>query len=588
MAGTDDEIVIGANQMTFQQDGAALGCQTQYQYVDPGQASATFSNFDLTGGARVRYYAPSDATYVPDASGGGTLGTPSTAAVWNAPGDVVSNPETGWWRIVTCADPGNQFIQEGQNGVPTYLEQPPTPALALAIDDGVTQVAVGQSVTYGIVVSNTASGATAGAANDAVVSVTLPAGLTYSSCAAPTPADGTWVCSESAGVVTFTQDGWINAGEKAELELTATIGATAVDPVVVPATVTYQDLLGNPFPPASGSDSDALVVAADLGITLLDSADPVQPGQAFSYTIGVTNTGPAEATAVSVSQTVPPQFPVTGVTVGSGTCSTASNTVSCSVPTLAVAASWSATVNVTVDPAAVPGTYQSTATVSAAEADLDSVDDTAVQATTIGAAADLGVVKTASTQTAAPGEEVTYTIAVTNAGPSPATNLALTDAVPPALDVTDVEAAVGTCSSSGNDVSCSTDSLEAATSWTVTIDATVDADAARGTVTNTATVSADEPDPDTTDDSGSVDLEIREAAGADLTVGMTTSASELSEGDTLRFVVTVGNDGPADGTGVVLSDPAPQGLELVASTPDVGDYDPETGEWSVGALVAGA
>ena len=44
---------------------------------------------------------------------------------------------------------------------------------------------------------------------------------------------------------------------------------------------------------------------------------------------------------------------------------------------------------------------------------------------------DLGVVKTASPVPAIPGEELTYTVTVTNYGPSDALDLTITDNLPP-------------------------------------------------------------------------------------------------------------------------------------------------------------
>ena len=67
----------------------------------------------------------------------------------------------------------------------------------------------------------------------------------------------------------------------------------------------------------SASDIDTVTRSADLSIAKTDSADPVIPGQAFTYTLTVTNAGPSNATALTVSDTVPPQFTVTGTATGS-------------------------------------------------------------------------------------------------------------------------------------------------------------------------------------------------------------------------------------------------------------------------------
>ena len=87
----------------------------------------------------------------------------------------------------------------------------------------------------------------------------------------------------------------------------------------------------------------------------IDSADPVVPGQAFTYTLTVTNNGPSDAATVQVSDTVPAQFTVTNVTSPSGSCGHVGNAVTCTRPTLAAAASWVITVSVTANLAAPAG-----------------------------------------------------------------------------------------------------------------------------------------------------------------------------------------------------------------------------------------
>ena len=58
--------MIGMAQVSFQQSSGAVACQTFYEYTTPGQASATFNNFDMDGNTRVRYYAPGDPAYDAD------------------------------------------------------------------------------------------------------------------------------------------------------------------------------------------------------------------------------------------------------------------------------------------------------------------------------------------------------------------------------------------------------------------------------------------------------------------------------------------------------------------------------------------
>ncbi len=58
--GTNDELIVGQTQISYQQDTGGVACLTLHEYVPPGLASVTMHNFDMDGNTRVRYYAPSD------------------------------------------------------------------------------------------------------------------------------------------------------------------------------------------------------------------------------------------------------------------------------------------------------------------------------------------------------------------------------------------------------------------------------------------------------------------------------------------------------------------------------------------------
>src|SRR4029078_13580130 len=99
---------------------------------------------------------------------------------------------------------------------------------------------------------------------------------------------------------------------------------------------------GHPPPPPS----------ADVSVTKTDSAGPVNPGDGYSYDLVVTNNGPDAASNVALSATGPASLSVDTLDDGGGDCSaTSGNSVSCSMGSLANGATWTVTVDVTVDPA---------------------------------------------------------------------------------------------------------------------------------------------------------------------------------------------------------------------------------------------
>jgi len=89
------------------------------------------------------------------------------------------------------------------------------------------------------------------------------------------------------------------------------------------------------------------------------------------------------------------------------------------------------------------------------------------------------------------GAPLTYTVVVTNAGPAPATGVALADTLPAGADLHSVVASQGSCLGTGT-VTCALGTLARGTQLTVTF---VVAPTATGTIDNVAMVTADEFDP---------------------------------------------------------------------------------------------
>jgi uncharacterized repeat protein (TIGR01451 family) len=112
--------------------------------------------------------------------------------------------------------------------------------------------------------------------------------------------------------------------------------------------------------------------------------------------------------------------------------------------------------------------------------------------------ADLSVTKTASPDPVTTGNDLTYTVTVTNNGPDPATSVTVTDNLPPETTfVSCSSTGGGVCGGSGNNRTVTFALLPSGASETITFVANVNCSVADGTViSNTATVSSSTPDPD--------------------------------------------------------------------------------------------
>lgn len=145
------------------------------------------------------------------------------------------------------------------------------------------------------------------------------------------------------------------------------------------------------------------------------------------------------------------------------------------------------------------GTITNTVTVNSTTADPNTLNNTAVQTTTVTSAADLQISKSNGVTSVLPGTTITYTLVVTNAGPSAVTGAAVVDTFPAAIT-----SASWSCVATGSS-SCATASGSGDLNTTVnlavngkatfTVVANV-ASTAVGTLVNTATVT---PPTGTTD-----------------------------------------------------------------------------------------
>jgi uncharacterized repeat protein (TIGR01451 family) len=119
--------------------------------------------------------------------------------------------------------------------------------------------------------------------------------------------------------------------------------------------------------------------SADLSVTKTASPNPGQVGVNLSYRITATNNGPAAATNVNVSDTLPAGVSFVSASATQGSCS-GTSTVNCSVGSLAVGAS--SIITIVVTPSA-PGQISNTATVTGNETDFDSSNNSASTSTLI-------------------------------------------------------------------------------------------------------------------------------------------------------------------------------------------------------------
>ncbi|HEY2325816.1 MAG TPA: hypothetical protein VGJ82_23370, partial [Thermoanaerobaculia bacterium] len=291
-----------------------------------------------------------------------------------------------------------------------------------------------------------------------------------------------------------------------------------------------------------------VVAQADLALAKTGPSG-VTAGQNVVYTVTVTNNGPSSATNVVVSD--PPPTNLTFLS-NSGACTSA---YPCNVGTLANGQMATITSTYSTSPS-FAGNVTNTASVSATEPDPNGANNTDSKTTNVGAQADLSITKSGPTNANA-GSNIVYTINFTNAGPSPATNVVITDPTPVGLAFLSNS---GACTTP---FPCNIGTLTSGQSGSITSTYTVPAGYTGVSISNTASISATENDPNTGDNSSTANTTVAQPADVSISKTGPTSASP---GSNVTYTITVVNSGPSSAGSVVVSDPTPAGLTFVSNT----------------------
>ncbi|QQR73046.1 MAG: DUF11 domain-containing protein [Holophagales bacterium] len=426
--------------------------------------------------------------------------------------------------------------------------------LSITKTDGVTSVVQGGTATYTI----TASNAGPSAASGSLVTDTFPAACTSVNWTC-TPSGGATCTASGSGNISDTVN--IPVGDSVVYTAACAVSPSATGSLANTATVAAPAGITDPTPGNnSATDTDSIVVLADLSITKTDGVTSATPGGSVTYTITVGNAGPIAEPAAAVADTFPvacTSVSYTSAAAGGATGNTAAGAGNIAdTLNLPVGASvtYTATCNIS---GSASGSLSNTATVTGSLSDPNLSDNSATDIDGLGAVADVSITKTDGSATEVPGTPVTYTITATNAGPSPAPSVTIADTFAGTLSgcsTTCIGSGGATCTAgpvSGN----LNDSANLPSGGSVTYTATCNiASSASGTLVNTATAtvggSVTDPNPgnntatDTDTLNGSADVSITKTDG---------SATEVP-GTPVTYTIVASNAGPSAASSVTVAD----------------------------------
>jgi uncharacterized repeat protein (TIGR01451 family) len=408
-------------------------------------------------------------------------------------------------------------------------------------------VSLSANIVYDITVRNDGPGDATGVE----VTDVVPDGTSYVSAEA---SQGS--CAETAGTVTCDL-GDLADGEHADVTLTL----RADEEGSVANTVTVSSDAPDPDE-SDNSDSESTLVVAfttDLEITKVDDEDPVAVGEEILYTLTAKNRGPNDAAGVIVTDTVPEGTTFVSAVASQGECSEDAGTVSCALGTLP--SLFEATVELTLR-AEELGDVINTGRVTGSVVDSDDTNNSDTETTAIKRLADLSVLKDDDQDPVAVGEDIVYSILVTNNGPNDATDVMVTDTLPPTTDFNDVTSTGGSCDESRDILTCDLGTLAAGEFIRITLMTTTQQ---VGFVDNRAWAVSSVQDPNPDNDSDRAGTNVT-GPQADLSITKTHQGSPVAVGDTIVYDIDVINHGPADVSNATVTDSIPAGTSYVSAT----------------------
>jgi uncharacterized repeat protein (TIGR01451 family) len=245
------------------------------------------------------------------------------------------------------------------------------------------------------------------------------------------------------------------------------------------------------------------------------------------------------------------------------------------------------------DTTLTPGTTHSYSVASFDAAGNQSAPSASASATTATPPiqANLALSGTAQPDPVTQNAALIYTLTVVNNSAQAATGVTLVDTLPAGVTMNSINPSQGTCTNASGSINCQLGTLAGTAappggSATVTISVNPPTP---GVLTNRSTVSANEFDPDTTNNALSQQTTVNAApaaATADLTVTHSpTPPNRARPGATFNYTLNVSNGGPQPATSVVLKDALSTTMVLQGVVPTQGTCSNSVAAGAAGGTV---
>jgi len=344
-------------------------------------------------------------------------------------------------------------------------------------------------------------------------------------------------------------------------------------------------------------DQDEVVVVpnpiVDISVTKTVNEFIPEVGSEIVFIVTVNNAGPSDATNVVVTDVLATGYQFVSANASNGTYNPTNG--SWTVGGLANGASETLDITVEVLPT---GVYSNTAELtSVTEDDVDSTpgnnneaeDDQQTITPVVVPVSDLLLRKSVNVLSPYVGQDVIFTISITNYGPSDATGVEIMDQLPTGYSYVSHSSTAGIYNASTG-IWALNGTMADGNTETLNIVATVNPDGDYFNVTEV--FASDNLDPNSTPNNNNFFENDQDNAGttpipsADLNLDVSVDNTTPDVGTNVTFTLTLLNEGPSDAIGVMVQNRLPSGYTFV-SDDAAGSFDPNNGRWNVGNIAAG-
>ncbi|WP_321422023.1 invasin domain 3-containing protein [uncultured Methanobacterium sp.] len=526
---------------------------------------------------------------------GFTAGTPTTGTytggVWTIPTLGSGNSTTlTFTRILLAADANTNktnHATETQNEYPQTITIPDATIHVKQADITLTQtvngstgtlnVNAGDSLTFIITAQNNGPDT----ATNINITDIIPSGLTIVSIVPSVgsydPITGNWNIPSLA-------TGSANA---ATLKITA-LASPSMAGLTITNTATRKNQ--TEYDPSAATASVS-VYTNKVDLTLTQTVNSgtanvsLNVGNTVTIVITLKNNGPNTADNIIVQNLLPAGLTNISGTTSGGTVSGTfdPNTGIWNLSSLASGQTRKLTIIGTVGPSMAGTTVNNTAI--ATQTEYDPTPATSTSANIYTKLVDIKVVQTANKEDVRVGDNVIYTITVTNYGPDTANAIVITDLLPTGMTYVSNTRTAGSYSSTTG--KWSGFALTSGSSATLTLTGKATSTVANSLVTNFANQTS-QTEYDKIYDTSNSSVYVYNNK-ANVTVSQTVnngSSTTANVGDTITYIITAVNNGPDQATGLKITDIIPEGLSDITYTASTGlnTYNTTTGIWNIGNL----